>query len=139
MRKSSKAAFSQWKSNSFTLYFYTFYINYVHILLIHHCILLSKEILFVSKITSQNTKMHLNSWKNFCLWQAKILAALGMFIAKWISNNNLNTSIALEPDFSYSEKIRQSNLFCLSASNLKISRCSWKMVEFSWKNDIASS
>ena len=47
--------FSQGKFDSSTLYFSTLYPNFIHILLIHY-IILSKEILFIPKITSQNAK-----------------------------------------------------------------------------------
>ena len=88
--------------------------NYIfpHYILISfiHCILLSKEILFVPKITPQNAKnalQFLNIFKkHFCLWQGKSLTTLSIFIAKWISSNNSNTDIykkTLQDDFLTNE------------------------------------
>ena len=58
------------------------YPNYIKILLTH-CILLSKEILSIPKITLQNSKNASQFFKeNFRLWQAKILTTFGIFIAK---------------------------------------------------------
>ena len=54
MRK-MRSSFLQGEFNSSTLYFSRLYPNYIHILFIH-CILLSKGVLLILKITLQNTK-----------------------------------------------------------------------------------
>ena len=88
--ESAKQFFSHWKFNSFTLNFSTLNPNDIHILLIQ-CILLSKEILFTHKITSQNSKNASQDLKKSCHpGRAKILAALCIFIANWVSNDNSN-------------------------------------------------
>ena len=64
--------------------------HYVHILFIH-CMLLLVEILLILKITSQNAKNALQFLKkDFYLQCAKSFATLSIFIAKWISKDNLN-------------------------------------------------
>ena len=87
--KNAKQFFSE-EFNSSTLYFSTLYPNDIHILFIH-CILLSKGVLLILKITLQNTK-NISQFleKNFHKQQTKSLAELSIFIAKWVSNNNLN-------------------------------------------------
>ena len=102
--KNVKQFFSQREFNSSalyfsTLYFSTLYPNDIHILFIH-CILLSKGVLLIVKITWQNIK-NVSQFlkKNFCLQQTKSLAALSIFIVKWVSNDNSNTALKL-PLFS---------------------------------------
>ena len=56
--------------------------------------LLSKEILLITKITPQNVKKMLLYLailkKHFSMCQGENLATLGIFTTKWISNDNLN-------------------------------------------------
>ena len=64
--------------------------HYTNILLIY-CILLLAEILLMLKTTLKNAKNALHFFKeNFRLRQAKSFTTLDIFIAKWISKNNLN-------------------------------------------------
>ena len=64
------------------------FLYYNHILFIH-CMLLSKEVLLITKITSQNAKNALQFFRKNSPAKGKSLATLGVFNAKWISNDNL--------------------------------------------------
>ena len=87
--KNAKQFFSQGEFNSSTLYFSTLYPNDIHILFIH-CIILSKRVLLILKITSQITKNASQFLKKTPQQRTKSLAALGTFIAKWLSMDNSN-------------------------------------------------
>ena len=81
-REKSKAFFPQENFNSSAFYFSTLFPNCIHILLTQ-CTLLTKQILFTPKITSQNGNNASQFLKkNSRLRRAKILAAPGIFIAK---------------------------------------------------------
>ena len=59
-----------------------------------HCILPSKEILLIHKITAQMAKNTLQFLKkHICMQQGESLPTLGMIIVKKISNNNSNADI----------------------------------------------
>ena len=63
------------------------------IILFIHCILLSKEMLLITKVTLQYAKNVLQFFKkDFHLHWTK---RLGMFNAKWISKGNLNTVLCI--------------------------------------------
>ena len=65
--------------------------HYILILFIH-CILLSKEILLIPTITTKNAKNASQFLKkHFHLRWGKSLITLGIFIVKWILNNNTRT------------------------------------------------
>ena len=64
------------------------FLYYNHILFIH-CMLSSKEVLLITKITSQNAKNALQFFRKNSPAKGKSLATLGVFNAKWISNDNL--------------------------------------------------
>ena len=81
-----EAVFLQGKFNLATFIFP----RYIHILFIH-CILSSIEISLITKLHHKMRKLLSNSLKKSRLPQAKSLATLDVFNAKWISNNNSNT------------------------------------------------
>ena len=68
--------------------------RYIHILFIH-CILLSNEILLITKFTSQNAKKCFAILKKNCLRRTKSVSKLGIFNAEWIWNDNSDVIIQL--------------------------------------------
>ena len=96
--------------------------NYIfpHCILISliHCVLLSKEILLMPKITPHNTKNALQFLniikKHICLWQSKSLTMLRIFIAKWISRDNSNA------DHTWSEMMKNTSMTQLQSQILLI-------------------
>ena len=72
--KNANQFLSQGEFNSSTLYFFTLYPNDIHILFIH-CILLSKEVLLILKITLLNTKKYFSilKKKTFACSKLKVL------------------------------------------------------------------
>ena len=93
--KNAKQFFSQGEFNSSTLYFSTLYPNDIHILFIH-CIILSKRVLLILKITSQITKN------------------TSQFLKKTFPNNELKASLRsahlVRSDFQWIIR----TLFCFS-------------------------
>ena len=83
-----------------------------------HCVLLSKEIMLMPKITPHNTKnalQFLNIIKKYiCLWQSKSLTTLRIFIAKWISSDHSNA------DHTWSEMIKNTSMTQLQLQILLI-------------------
>ena len=121
--ENAKQFFSQGELNSSKLCFSMLCPNDIHVLFIHY-ILLPKGVLLILKITSQNTK-NISQFlkKNFHLQWTKSLAALGIFIAKWVSNDNSNAAEIL-----FDWNIQKYSLL----AKIKSFSFSWNIFSWSW-------
>ena len=84
--KNVKQFFSQGKFNSSTLFFSLLYPHFTHPL---HTIW-KINFIYNQNYIAKCIQCYSNLKWNFHLQQAKMLAELGVLIAKWVSNNNLN-------------------------------------------------